>query len=575
MPSVSKERAHAASQTENGVEEPPRQARRSHPPKRLPSRLYISGIGESVTAAELSARIGHYGKLTSELILNAKTVPVNGTQFGHCSIDIDSAGWDKLRRLSGTVFKGGKLRIEEAQPDYTIRLARDRTRPEKAPSTGIPGVGLRRKRKKDEMLGHGVIGAVHSRRANRDQLFKDGDIRAKDRRRGWIKSKYGRAIAVMNDGHGNRIKPPSDSLQKLWGVAHPQPDRLTARYDDEEGEWLDRRGRIIEEPELPAKSSYTTASSGSRVVEIDGERVEVWADDEDGAAGGENYLGRMGDQKVENITAEQVDEQLANEKKTGLSLLDAMFGDEESEDEQPAPQAATESIAKPLAREAGADARKPGFTLMSHYDPTTDVRDTNMEDEEAQDEEVEDEEDHTPSFLRAQTDGGPRQDLTAIFRPDLSGDGSGIKQTFTFFGPSADDDLDSDTNKHLNAAISTTKPAQPILSSTTSTAPALPVIFPHETGYFADALSALASGSHGLRVRPPTTPAAGDGDDINADHDTLFVTGSTDLTTPNSDAQRARWQLRRHTSTREWKRKRRDGLRRLRKRALMTTGARS
>ena len=87
-------------------------------------RLFISGIAEGLTRDELRKRLENYGTLEDELVLNHKNASI-GRIFGHCTVAISPAQWARLKKLSGTVLRGSKLRIEEARQDWITKKIQD------------------------------------------------------------------------------------------------------------------------------------------------------------------------------------------------------------------------------------------------------------------------------------------------------------------------------------------------------------------------------------------------------------------------------------------------------------------
>lgn len=269
-------------------------------------RLFIAGISPSLSVDDLAKRLGSYGQLTSELQLNHKNAETTGT-FAHCNIQLEASQWSRLKRLSGTVLKGSKLRIEEAKQDWLERKVNDDRRPN-------PVIPNPRKR-----VLPGTIVARESKRVKRGELVKDGDITQKSRRQGWIKGRYGRALAVLKRENEPALKRNPDALSRLWGSAHPRPEQLTYRYDDEEDEWYDRGGRVIEETEVTKKL---------RPVELQEHGcVEIWDEsDNDMPMAAEEYTGNSDTATNSQIVEDNdIDEQLADERSVALGLLESMF----------------------------------------------------------------------------------------------------------------------------------------------------------------------------------------------------------------------------------------------------------
>lgn len=290
----------------------------------LPKRVFLSGIASTLTENELCARLQTYGAILSPLEINDKNATTMGV-FAHCDLLLDDASWSRLRKLSGTVLKGSKLRIEEAKQSWNISREQDQARPD-------PQVPNSRKRPPT-----GTIPAVVSKRVKRNEVIRDSEITQRSRSKGWIKGRYGRALAILRRDGEAPLKRNPDALSRLWGSAHPDKVRLTGWYDDEEEEWYDRGGRVIKEIEISRKL---------KPVEIGPHgRVEVWDSDvEDMDAGltTESMIYTVASSaKPDYVPFDAADEheipdeveldlQLAEERAKELSLIGDMFKETEA-----------------------------------------------------------------------------------------------------------------------------------------------------------------------------------------------------------------------------------------------------
>lgn len=539
-------------------------------------RLYISGIGPTVTPAEMHARLSQYGSVVGDVSWNDKDASTSGA-FLHCTMALDAGGWSRLRRLSGTTFKGGRLSVAEARPDWRTRWQADAVR---KPASDVENARVERERKKARTpLQPGVVGGVHSRKAAAGRLMKDGDIQAKDRRYGWIKGRYGRAIAVIHDSKGNRIKPPADALLKLWGSAHPQSWQLTASYDSEEEEWRDRRGKVIRDRELP--ESAKRQQPGSLAVQHKGERVEVWDDDEGSSTVLRSSAGHEAEAVHATLTEAELEKELAAEKQRGLSLLDDLFGAAQSDDEMTDARGAAQldgrrettqkSAVQPLVKrydpEAADDLDEDDASMADNakLGNDHDMRDapaTNGETSTSasrQDDESDDEEDFVPMFGQSDT----QQDLTSIFKPSVDGSD---KRTFSLFGNAEDNsDIEDDTfDAPAQNAANANLIAIPVQRDRLSRQLAV-----EDDGAAAAAAAKAAERSRKLLLSTPEDlAAAGAGTGAESFWATSMAEAGAGWLHPTTDTDRARaaWEARRGDATREWKRKRKDALKRLRKR---------
>jgi hypothetical protein len=85
-------------------------------------RLHISGLTPSLSAADLCSRFSAFGSVSQLSGFGALDANGNPKKFAYLTLD---ATEEKLKRclsgLSGTVWKGAKLRVGESKPDYKER----------------------------------------------------------------------------------------------------------------------------------------------------------------------------------------------------------------------------------------------------------------------------------------------------------------------------------------------------------------------------------------------------------------------------------------------------------------------
>ncbi|KAF8504185.1 hypothetical protein BU17DRAFT_58287 [Hysterangium stoloniferum] len=90
-------------------------------------RLHISGLTPAITVTDINARLQGFGKvlaLDGFGLLNGLGEP---RKFGYVTLEATESNLSRcLNLLSGTTWKGTKLRIGEAKPDYAQRLQNER-----------------------------------------------------------------------------------------------------------------------------------------------------------------------------------------------------------------------------------------------------------------------------------------------------------------------------------------------------------------------------------------------------------------------------------------------------------------
>lgn len=407
-------------------------------------RLFISGIAESLSKDELRKRLESYGTVSGDLVLNQKNAII-GRIFGHCTVSISQSQWSRLKKLSGTVLKGSKLRIEEARQDWLTKKIEDEQRPQ--PRTPNP-----RKRPPVD-----TIPAIESKRVKRGEIVKDSSITQKSRSQGWIKGRYGRAIAILKTENGIKLSRNPDALSKLWGTAPARPDQLPYYYDDEEEEWHDRRGRVMKDVEIFKKRKP--------VEDRQGGRVEIWgSEDEDERLDDQNhytvassaqpdYQPMTGEQEMQEIDEKELDEQLTKERSLGMDLLGEMFKDTEAAEtaevvrkekhklrdkldivarfDPNAPEPESESEVESEEQEMNIDET---IHQSKAADPIAATKSSLVDPEEVSDDEP------LPSFLKPRQDVFNTEDLTSIFKPRKEND----EVKFSLFGNNELSDVEED-----------------------------------------------------------------------------------------------------------------------------------
>ncbi|KAJ3838891.1 hypothetical protein F5878DRAFT_618178 [Lentinula raphanica] len=156
----------------------------------LVKRLHISGLTPSLTPADLSARLSHFGTVKSVDGFGLSDGVGQPRKFGYVTIETTSGMLKKcLSSLSGTTYKGAKLRIGEAKPDFTERIAK-----EKAESSSESSNKQRR-------LHHSKFSGVQAP----DMSLVTRDNAAE--RPGWKVMPSGRVVRTMKMRPGKPLPP--------------------------------------------------------------------------------------------------------------------------------------------------------------------------------------------------------------------------------------------------------------------------------------------------------------------------------------------------------------------------------
>ncbi|KAJ3824349.1 hypothetical protein F5880DRAFT_1506273 [Lentinula raphanica] len=161
----------------------------------LVKRLHISGLAPSLTPADLSARLSHFGTVKSVDGFGLSDGVGQPRKFGYVTIETTSGMLKKcLSSLSGTTYKGAKLRIGEAKPDFTERILGLRIAKEKAESSSENSNKQRR-------LHHSKFSGVQAS----DMSLVTRDNAAE--RPGWKVLPSGRVVRTMKMRPGKPLPP--------------------------------------------------------------------------------------------------------------------------------------------------------------------------------------------------------------------------------------------------------------------------------------------------------------------------------------------------------------------------------
>ncbi|OCH96274.1 hypothetical protein OBBRIDRAFT_809203 [Obba rivulosa] len=119
----------------------------------ITKRLHVSGLTPAITTSDLSQRLASFGTVKSIDGFGTLDAVGQPRKFGYITIETTKSKLSRcMNLLSGVTWKGAKLRIGEAKPDFRERIAREHEVDE-ASDNQPP--------KKKRRLPHGVQG-VHA-----------------------------------------------------------------------------------------------------------------------------------------------------------------------------------------------------------------------------------------------------------------------------------------------------------------------------------------------------------------------------------------------------------------------------
>ncbi|KAG6810476.1 hypothetical protein H0H92_011711 [Tricholoma furcatifolium] len=184
-------------------------------------RLHISGLTPGLTSEDLSRRLSGFGTVKAVDGFGLCDGVGQPRKFGYVTLETTQGQLSRcLNLLSGSTWKGAKLRIGEAKPDYAQRLAAER----EAASAEPP----KKKRK-------GLVG----REAADMSLVTPENVAG---RSGWKVTPLGRILRPVRMRPDHPLPPPNEEKEKA---------RLKGKKSLDEGER--KKKRRMKEPDSRAR----------------------------------------------------------------------------------------------------------------------------------------------------------------------------------------------------------------------------------------------------------------------------------------------------------------------------------
>ncbi|TFK86521.1 hypothetical protein K466DRAFT_600266 [Polyporus arcularius HHB13444] len=512
----------------------------------ITKRVHISGLTPAITAKDLSDRLSSFGTVKSIDGFGLLDAVGQPRKFAYVTLETTKG---KLARcmnlLSGVTWKGAKLRLGEAKPDYRERIQKEHDELKRAAEASADEPAHKRRR-----LPRSVQG-VHARDMS---LVTPENVST---RGGWRVTPTGRLIRPMRmrPAHplpepldtakpskketksGARVKtrtrePPSRARRKTidptkWGsqhlkgiflenaaVTYPAPSRhepIAAPVDDEssegsqnsesesDSEHSSEESDKERSPSLPPPVPTTIKAAPARPATA-----------------------------TKSVPQSSIDSELAEEKNQTLGLLQSLFGDKEE-------WGGAESVGSDVEEEVGRD---HGHRNISAADGVDDVQDSMDVDEQQPDLEP------SPPPITQGTVSAPegtKAKLKDLFAPREEDAG------FSLLGHldldlELDDDVPFDVPAPA-AASAPLRPTAPVQPSTSSRIPHV-VLLDHSRPLF---FPSDQSGGR-RRVLDPT------------DWKTWFYR------TDSPEAIRTRWEETKGELTAGWKRRHREAIKSRRRR---------
>ncbi|XP_066452513.1 nucleolar protein 8 [Eleutherodactylus coqui] len=217
-------------------------------------RLYVGGIGPSVSDAELSERFGRFGKVDAVDIISRKDDQGNPVKtFAYLNINISDADLRKcLSVLNKTKWKGGVLQIEIAKESFLHKLEQERqaTKEMSTKEQSHPKNDLLESLEKAGITDFQMKAAVPGTEV--------------PNHKNWVVSKYGRVLPVLHLKGNKQSKiikyDPSKychNLKKLDNISLESTpvSKLTWHLDGGDDDISKKRRGEFPEFKSPAKKS--------------------------------------------------------------------------------------------------------------------------------------------------------------------------------------------------------------------------------------------------------------------------------------------------------------------------------
>ncbi|KAN0127685.1 hypothetical protein V8E53_014525 [Lactarius tabidus] len=401
----------------------------------ISKRLHISGLTPAISFDDLSRRLGSFGSVTALDGLGKLDAVGQPRKFAYATLQTTKPQLSRcMNLLSGSTWKGAKLRIGEAKPDYRERIIL-----ENAPKDS--DVTHQRKRRR---LARGV----HGRHAQDMSLITSDNVHQRPQ---WRVTPLGRLIRPMRMRPARPLDPPLDTLRTKNAEKGTRTKKKRAKAPPTRA-----RRQTID----PLRWGSTHLSG----IFLDGNRNALppvrTGPEGDGSAKGEStevdeveHILEVSDQTPSgddkmHPRASDTELDLAAERESALDLLSAMFGDTNTD------WGGAESIDSDVEM-AGVDADTPR-AAPSPLEPT-DFEVVPASQKEEQSTAVDRQAEATPT----PTTTGPAQSSTQNKLKDLFAPRE--EEGFSLIGHlNLDSELDLDMDMHLD---------EPTFPNTAATAP--------------------------------------------------------------------------------------------------------
>ncbi|KAF8552594.1 hypothetical protein OG21DRAFT_1498321, partial [Imleria badia] len=303
----------------------------------LTKRLHISGITPAITPADLERRLSSFGKVKAMDGFGARNALGDPRKFGFVTMEIGPKELAKcLNVLSGSTWKGAKLRIGEAKPNFQERLAQVNSQPPRP---------VRLKRTHARNHGHPSFTLP----------LTPLSATAAASTPGWIATPSGRVVRPMRMRPERPLEPIRSELgaSKVKGKVKkrvkPPPARARRRLiDPTKWDSVYLKGVFLDSVPVPFSTSRYVLPPPSLVKHDIVDEEDEEETDEDGADSGvlsnprqpvpqlvqddAHAIPSAQQLPVAAVTTEFID--VGDEANAALAMLGKIFGDKEDWDER-------------------------------------------------------------------------------------------------------------------------------------------------------------------------------------------------------------------------------------------------
>lgn len=206
-------------------------------------------------ASDLNKRFGRHGTVLEPLQVHYKEICQYS--YGYIRMELTTQQMQKLlRTFNGVNYKGAKLSVEVARPDFKEQSEIDRNRSDNKVRGRERRAFLARKRQERIELSH-------------ENPFKTAEV-ISGRMRKSVRKRNPKD-ATMRVEVGGKLVVAGGHKQKLWGYDKNKPlDGLSSEF--KRGKWRDASGRTIEKvskPEFELELDLASAPASAPIVTKD------------------------------------------------------------------------------------------------------------------------------------------------------------------------------------------------------------------------------------------------------------------------------------------------------------------